>query len=275
MAVRDTWARVLRHTTVVEDNRFELLPLLQTTLRMDALPVVVPPKLQFPPTVLDGAITLPALKVVHGFLRGINRLAADTYIDLWPVNCLTAHNLNYRIAPLPAETQLHVMLVLCDFKTDTTFRRDSARSLWRSQITFTGRGKHLAVVLRAINPKADEGDEPIPHHSTFLQVLFRGIAQCTHERYTLVGFDEIPPRLLGLPPSTRGEELRYFLQSNPFLQLICDSWLSTGPQFVERSWVTPMHLKTRVRCVTTQEWRDEIGEEAWAHQTLAARGDLG
>jgi hypothetical protein len=285
VAARETWARVLRHTRVVENSRLEPMPELErpswsappswlAVLPRPRLPLTPYDSFQFPPELYEGVTALPALKVVHGFHCGINSLAAHTYIDVWPVTDLTNRRLCYPVRHLPNEAEMHVMIVLCNFKTDNVTLPYTTGDSWHSKMFFVNPAKqHLVMVLRALYPNADEGCERVHPSLTFLHYFFQIIAQCAHERYTLVGLDEMPPRLLGLSPSAQKEEARCFLQSDTFLEIICRSRNPYSPWFNYQP--TVMNLKRRVRCVTTQEWRAEIGEEAWAYQTLAAREDIG
>jgi hypothetical protein len=257
VASRATWARILQHTRVFEHHAHCI---------------------DFPPQLHNGEITLPALEVVRGFRSpSIRYLPAPTYVDVWPTSIATSRLgrnpvAYYLVRRPPLATERHVLVVLMDFrKPKTLVRGEGGR---HPILSFDGPDsldRELVIVFRALN--TDKGAEVPDPTETFLYTFCLALATLEHTHYTVVGLETVPPRFLGLDPETGRDEVES-LMPGLFFEMVQDVWEEpyfTNPELDIANIpheVTPEILGDRVRLVSHEEWRNEIGDTTYEEQTF-------
>jgi hypothetical protein len=217
--------------------------------------------------VLDVAVNLSdvqpyvtGLEVVRRYPGIQTAPPAFTYVDV----LRAPFNRRARIPDSGNLTERHVLVVLYD----------AAAPVMQIgvQLAQAPAGEDVVIVFRADSQQQRPPSMSSEFQPTFLRVFFDLVAWGSHASYTLVGLEGIPPAVLAqelrLDPhdtarraAGSGPEWAAFVADHTFPHI--------GRLYQTRHIDGLTKTLEHVRVLTMDEFRAEVGEEAWVRETMA------
>lgn len=237
----------------------------------------------------EGVPELPALQTVRRRVQVSVLPHVHSLVDVLrlppPIDKTDSH-----VNVLFHGTQRHVILVLYD---------PACKGLahdYRTDVPFWDAGTHCIMVFRAC-PSRLEGENAATRASdgspstgsvgiTFLNYFFFLVAERTHDSYTLVGLEDIPPPLLAIELGLDADDLALAPRlgsegvghstdnADTWAQLVQDRVVQTISSFPsdteELFGDTPgfRKIEDMVEVLTMDQYRARVGEDVWRLETF-------
>ncbi|CAK9782036.1 unnamed protein product [Cutaneotrichosporon oleaginosum] len=228
-----------------------------------------------PPTITRQLVS--SVKMTRRYGWNYGALAAETQVDVCPAPI--SKSLPEALVSMRGATKRQVMVIPWSEACVSETPYSRPRCLDLDDLTFASiqRGGECVIIFRPDSGKISEStpasssaSTPSPDDSTqpFLVPMCLMIASLNRAKYTIVGLEDLPRRLMRTTrdpakepcPAKRLASLHHLL-----VAAICTCWNVTAPGVDER---TVEQVAGRIRLLTKAQYRAEVGAKQYALETF-------